>query len=90
MVRAAVNQSRNRQDSPIKHPNSPPAGIKKRSKKMEQFKKGDLVYYRKRCDKTFDTIPCEVLQVGIKNILLSDGEKTYRASKKLCELQTKE
>lgn len=44
---------------------------------ISDFKKGDLVYYRKKVGQFFDTIPCEVLQVNKKTLTLYDGDDLY-------------
>lgn len=45
---------------------------------MEKFKKGDFVYYYQNVDGITNTIPCEVVKVNKKTLVLDDGFDTYR------------
>lgn len=45
---------------------------------MTKFKKGDYVYYRKVLGEHFNTIPCIVLRVNKKTVVLDDGFQIYR------------
>jgi len=52
------------------------------------FKKGDYIYYYKKVDNTFDTIPAKVLAVHkVMLTILCNGVK-MRVHKKNCEHQT--
>ena len=45
---------------------------------VHKFKKGDYVYYRRVTGECFNTIPCEVVKVNKKTVVLDDGTEIYR------------
>lgn len=55
------------------------------------FKTGDYVFYFRKVDATFETVPAKVLQVNAKTLKVeanfNEGTRTTRVSKTKCELQ---
>ena len=55
------------------------------------FKTGDYVYYFRKVDMTFETVPSKVLQVNNKTLKIeanfNEGTRNVRVSKTKCELQ---
>lgn len=45
---------------------------------MKKFKKGDFVYYYKKSGLYTDTVPCQVVKVNKRTLVLEDGFDTYR------------
>ena len=58
------------------------------------MKKGDYIYYYRKVDETFETVPAKILKVNEKTLFIeanfNEGTRNVRVNKSKCELQKDE
>ncbi len=56
-----------------------------------QFTKGDYIYYYRKIDRTFETVPSKILKVNTNTLFIeanfNEGTRNVRVNKSKCELQ---